>query len=221
LGICAAFAERGDDVLAVCRRSTPELESLNVQVVPGVDVTNSAAVAKLPDVVGTAGLDVLVCNAGINLSSLGLEDLDVDACAREFDVNALGAIRVVLALLPMLREGSKIMLVGIGESTLNRKATSGANYGYRMSKSALTSFAFGLARDVRDRGIAVVVSNPGPVDTEMLRTAHKQGRTSYDPTESPSPFAVGRMLRDRIDELTLDDSPTWQRAPDNAAPAIP
>jgi NAD(P)-dependent dehydrogenase (short-subunit alcohol dehydrogenase family) len=220
LGICAAFAERGDHVFATCRTSTPELDALAVQVVSGIELTDPAAIATLPAVVGDDGLDVLVCNAAINLSSQGLDDLDPDACLREYEVNTLGAVRPVLALLPSLRRGSKIMLVAIGETALNRKVPSGASYGYRMSKAALTSFGFGLARDVRDRGIAVLISSPGPVDTDMLRAAHARGTTNYDPAEAASPFEVGRMFRDRLDELTLADSPSWQRRPDGE-PARP
>jgi NAD(P)-dependent dehydrogenase (short-subunit alcohol dehydrogenase family) len=217
LGICAAYAERGDEVFAVCRQPTPELEALDVHVVPDIELASAAAVATLPDAVGPEPLDVVVCNAAINLSSLGLDDLDAENCLEEIDVNCIGSVRVVLALLPKLQRGSKIMLVSIGDVILNHNVPSGASYGYRMSKAALTSFGFGLARDVRDRGIAVLVAGPGPVDTDMLRAAAARGTTSYDPADAPSPFEVGRQFRDRIDELTLDASPAWQRRPNGEA----
>jgi NAD(P)-dependent dehydrogenase (short-subunit alcohol dehydrogenase family) len=211
LALCEAFAERGDHVIAAVRTSNPRLEELGVQVIDGIELTSDEAVSKLPAAVGPEGLDVLIYNAAINNDSLGLEDIDVEVLKDEFDVNTLGAVRTVLALLPMLHAGSKIMLVSIGGTALNRgRVPSTGSYGYRMSKAALTSFGHGLARDVRDRGIAVVLSSPGPVDTDMLRERFALGGTPLNPADAPQPIEIARLFRDRIDELTLEDSPAWQ-----------
>jgi NAD(P)-dependent dehydrogenase (short-subunit alcohol dehydrogenase family) len=222
LALCEVFAERGDEVIAAVRTTTPALDALGVQVVEGIELTSDEAVARLPEAVGPEGLDVLIYNAAINTDSPGLEDIDVEALKEIFDVNALGAVRTVLALLPTLHEGSKIMLVSIGGNALNRgQMPSTGNYGYRMSKAALTSFGHGLARALRDRGIAVVLSSPGPVDTDMLRGVAAQGRSTYRPENAAKPIDVARMFRDRIDELTLDDSPAWQAHPTGEAVVVP
>jgi NAD(P)-dependent dehydrogenase (short-subunit alcohol dehydrogenase family) len=222
LALCEAFAERGDHVIAVVRKTTPALDALGVQVVEGVELTSDDAVARLAEHVGPEGLDVLIYNAAINRDSPGLEDIDVEVLKETFDVNALGAVRTVLALLPTLHDGSKIMLVSIGAIALNRgKMPSTGNYGYRMSKAALTSFGHGLARAVRDRGVAVVLSSPGPVDTDMLRGVAAQGRSTYKPENAAKPIEVARMFRSRIDELTLDDSPAWQAGPTGEPAIVP
>jgi NAD(P)-dependent dehydrogenase (short-subunit alcohol dehydrogenase family) len=215
LGICGAFAERGDEVVAVCRRPTPELEALGVEVVDGIELTDDAAVASLPTRIGGDPLDVVVCNAAINIDAPGLDEIVVPDLLRTLDVNALGAVRVVLALLPTLQRGAKIVLVSSGGlSPLNMLTNpSVGNYGYRMSKSALISFGHGLARDVRDRGIAVLITAPGAVNTDQLRQVYAQGRTSVLPETAADPLEVGRLFRARIDELTLEDSPAWQRNP--------
>jgi NAD(P)-dependent dehydrogenase (short-subunit alcohol dehydrogenase family) len=222
LALCEAFAERGDQVIAAVRSANPRLRRLGVQVVERIELTSDAAVGRLPDAVGPDGLDVLIYNAAINEDSLGLEDIDVDVLKKTFDVNALGAVRTVLTLLPAMRPGSKIMLVSIGATALNRgRVPSTGNYGYRMSKAALTSFGHGLARAVRDRGIAVVLSSPGPVDTDMLRARAAMGATSYDPERAPKPIDVARQFRDRIDELTVEDSPAWQAGPTGEPAIVP
>jgi NAD(P)-dependent dehydrogenase (short-subunit alcohol dehydrogenase family) len=213
LGLCEAFAERGDHVIAACRTATPELEALGIQIADGIELASDEAVGRLVEVVGSEPLDVLICNAAINNDAPRLEEIDVEELARAFDVNTLGAVRVVLALLGALREGSKVMLVSIGAAALNVNAHSAGNYGYRMSKAALTSFGFGLARDLRDRGVSVILTSPGPVDTPMLREVFRQGRTPLDPAQAPSALTVGRQFRDRIDALTLADSPAWQAKP--------
>jgi len=211
LGLCAAYVERGDEVIATCRRSSSELEALGVQVIEGIELTDSAAVARLEEVEGE--IDALIFDPAINEDAPTLAESDPDVVAHTIDVNAIGALRVVQALAPALREGGKVMLVSIGAVALNVNVPSPGHYGYRMSKAALTSFGFGIARDLRERGIAVLLASPGPVDTEILRRAAREGRTSYDPGEAPSAAEVGRMLRDRLDELTLEESPLWQEDP--------
>jgi NAD(P)-dependent dehydrogenase (short-subunit alcohol dehydrogenase family) len=215
LGIVAAFAERGDQVYALCRKSSAELEELPVQVVSGIELTSDAAVSTLPSVVGPESLDVIVCNAGINHDTPDLEDIEIERLRYMFDVNALGSVRVILALLPKLREGSKVVMITTGGlATLNFRAASKGNYGYRMSKAALVSFGQGLARDVRERGISVALMSPGAVDTELLQQVFAEGRTTQAVMDvARDIYTVGRLLRERIDELTLEKSPAWQRSP--------
>jgi NAD(P)-dependent dehydrogenase (short-subunit alcohol dehydrogenase family) len=221
LALCQAYAERGDDVLGTCREPSAELDELGVRAVTGVELTDTAAVSRLPEAVGPAGLDVLVYNAAINLGgSDGLGGLDPEALAREFDVIALGAVRVVLALLPSLHDSAKIMLVGNGRRALNI-SPDGISYGYRMAKGALLCFGVGLARDLRDRGIAVAIASPGMMNTDMLRRSYELGRfTGIDPARARQPVEVVRLLRDRLDRLTLADSPAWDESP-AGEPALP
>jgi NAD(P)-dependent dehydrogenase (short-subunit alcohol dehydrogenase family) len=215
LALCEAFAERGDHVIAAVRKSTPRLEELEVQVVEGIELTSDEAVGRLVHAVGREGLDVLIYNAAINKDARALEEIDIDVLRETIDVNALGAVRTVLALLPTLHDGSKIMLVSVGSRALNiGPMPSRGQFGYRMSKAALTSFGFGLAREVRDRGIAVILSSPGATKTDMLREVYEQGRSSLSPEEhGAEPLDVARMFRDRIDELDLEHSPAWQQRP--------
>src|SRR4051812_35337686 len=94
LGIAAAFAERGDQVFATCRTTSPELDALGVTVIDGIELTSDEDVARLPAAVGPKGLDIVICNAGINEDRGGLDDIRIDALERMFDVNALGPVRV-------------------------------------------------------------------------------------------------------------------------------
>lgn len=214
LGFCTVLSRRGDHVVAVCRAPTPELDELSgVEIVDNIELTDDASVAGLATRIGDGGIDGLICNAGINVDAPRLEQVDVSALALMYDVNALGAVRTTLACLPRLNPGAKIVLVGVGASALNIRAPSIGNYGYRMSKAALVSFGFGLARDLRERGVAVLVCSPGPVDTDLLRRVADQGRTPFDPSSAPSAEAVATQLVDRMDALTLEASPVWDDTP--------
>lgn len=216
LGFCQLLSARGDDVIAPCRTVTPELAALGVQVVPGVELTDDRAIATLSAAIGDSGLDALICNAGINRDAPRLEQIAVPALAEMFDVNALGAVRATLAALDHLHRGAKIMLVGVGASALNLRAPSIGNDGYRMSKAALVSFGFGLARDLRDRDVAVLISSPGPVNTDMLRGVVAEGRTPFDPAQAPTAREVAGQLLAQLDALTIDASPCWQETPAGA-----
>ena len=185
--------ERGDRVFAACREPSPALTELGVEVLAGVDVTDSASLARLDAELGDAQLDVLVNNAGI-LIPTGLDDLDFDAVRRQFEVNAMGPLRVVKALRGRLGEGSKVAIVTSRMGSIADNG-SGGSYGYRMSKAAVNIAGVSLAKDLRKHGIAVALLHPGWVQTDMTR---------HSGNLSPADSAAG--LWARIGELDLERS---------------
>ncbi|WP_157221098.1 SDR family NAD(P)-dependent oxidoreductase [Flavisphingomonas formosensis] len=223
LGIASAYAERGDHVQITCRDASPRPDRPGMETIAGVEITDDAAMGRLGERIGAAPLDILVCNAGVNLDSPGLEGIDVANVAQVFDVNVLGCIRTVLAMLPHMAEKGKIMLIGsMGLLPLGILRTAPiSNYGYRMSKAALVSFGHALAHEIAPRGIAVAIVSPGAVDTDMLRTvAARSGALEAARSSARDIFEAGRILRDRMDRLTLDHSPAYDRDPEGNA-AIP
>jgi NAD(P)-dependent dehydrogenase (short-subunit alcohol dehydrogenase family) len=136
---------------------------------------------------------LLVNNAGI-LTRESLEDMDFERMRQQFEVNALGPLRLTCALLPNLGHGSKVILITSRMGSLGDN-TSGSRYGYRMSKAALNIAGISLAHDLKERGIAVAILHPG-----FVRTGMTQYKGYVDPPES----AAG--LISRIEELTLETS---------------
>jgi NAD(P)-dependent dehydrogenase (short-subunit alcohol dehydrogenase family) len=165
LELCRQFQKRGDVVIAACRRASAELSKLGCRVIEDVEVTDDASVARL--VAGLAGqrLDVLVNNAGI-LSEESLDDLDFERIRRQFEVNALGPLRVTHALLGNLGRGSKVAIITSRMGSIADNG-SGSYYGYRMSKAAVNMAGMSLARDLHERGITVLLLHPGMVATGM------------------------------------------------------
>src|SRR5690554_4165616 len=108
LALTEHFIARGDRVIGVCRRSSPALDATGTQVEPNVDVTDSEALASLAQRLGDTRIDVLVCNAGILASEkLGeIDDAAIESMRRQFEVNTLGPLRVVQALLHLLDTGA-------------------------------------------------------------------------------------------------------------------
>ena len=68
LGISTAMRDKGYEVFAGCRKSSPELDALGVRVVEGVDVGKPRSVVAIRGALGREFLDVVVCNAAINIS---------------------------------------------------------------------------------------------------------------------------------------------------------
>jgi NAD(P)-dependent dehydrogenase (short-subunit alcohol dehydrogenase family) len=197
---CRQMKERGDTVIAICRTASEELKQLGVQVEEGIDITSDVSVAELCDRLGNITIDVLINNAGI-AERVTLEDLNFDSIRQQFEVNALGALRVTHALLPRLKSGSKIGLVTSRMGSIADN-TSGSSYGYRMSKVALSMAGKSLAHDLKDRGIAVAILHPGLVQTQMTNFA----AGGITPEES------AKGLVARMDALTLENTGTFWHA---------
>ena len=193
LELVRQYRDRGDTVVAACRKQSKGLEKLDVEVVEGVEVTDEKAVAKLVKAVENREVDVLVNCAGV-LSDESLGDLDFDAIRHQFEVNSLGPLRVTAALRPKLAEGSKVAIITSRMGSIDDN-TSGGRYGYRMSKAAVNMAGRSLAHDLEDAGVAVAILHPGFVRTDMTG-----GQGLVDPPES----AAGIIAR--IDELTLETS---------------
>jgi NAD(P)-dependent dehydrogenase (short-subunit alcohol dehydrogenase family) len=193
LQLSKLFKDRGDDVVAVCRSGSSDLEALGAEVIDGVDVGDDACVPRLRAALGNRPVDVLINNAGI-LRGTSLGELDFDSCRQQFEINSLGPLRVTSALLDNLGAGSKIAIITSRMGSIADN-TSGGSYGYRMSKAAVNAAGVSLARDLEKREVAVAILHPGWVKTEM---------TGNSGMVEASESAAGLVAR--IDALTLEET---------------
>ena len=187
------LADRGHEVIATCRRPSPTLASVDLEVVEGIDVTSDEAIARLDGTLGDRKLSGIWVVAGL-LERTPLDALDWDAMRAQMEVNAFGPLRVVARLHRRLIDEGRVALLTsrMGSMTDNG---SGGFYGYRMSKAALNAAGVSLARDLAPRKIAVGLFHPGFVRTDMTG-----GNGNLDPDES------ARMLLDRYEELDMETS---------------
>lgn len=204
--LCIAFAARGDAAIGACLGDSLMLRERGVEVVVGIDVTSDAAIARLVAALSGRRIDVLVHNAGLVIEA-PLGRFDFLAMQREYQVNALGPLRVTQALLPLLGAGSKIGLITSRVGSLGDNS-SGGLYGYRMSKAAANMAGLNLARDLKTRGIAVVCLHPGSVRTQM--TLDLSDTTTVGTLVECEVAAGGLMAR--LDELTLDSTGMFRHA---------
>jgi NAD(P)-dependent dehydrogenase (short-subunit alcohol dehydrogenase family) len=197
---CRQLKVKGESVIAVCRRASEELKQLGVKVEEEIDITSDASVADLQARLGETAIDVLINNAGI-IKRVTLDNLDFESIREQFEVNALGALRVSHALLLNLKLGSKIVLMTSRMGSIDDN-TSGGSYGYRMSKVALSMAGKSLAHDLKGRGIAVAILHPGLVQTRMTNFA----------IGGITPEASVQGLLARIAELSLENTGTFWHA---------
>ena len=183
---------RGDKVIAVCRNASEELTALGVRIIDGIDVSDEATVQQLKQALGDESIDVLINNAGI-LRRDRFGSIDYDEMLEQYRVNTLGPLRVTEALAGNLHEGSKIAIITSRVGSIDDNS-SGGNWGYRASKTAVNMIGTNLVHEFRPRGIAVALLHPGLVATDMT------GQQGLAPDES------ARGLIARIDELSLENS---------------
>lgn len=192
LQLCAQFSARGDEVIAVVRSSSTDLDALPVRVIDGIDVGDGACMPLLKEAIGEQRIDVLLNNAGILLGD-SLANLDFAAMEAQFRINTLGPLRVTRALLDNLHSGSKVAIVSSRVGSIEDNG-SGGNYGYRVSKTAVNMVGTNLKHDLAPLGIAVALLHPGLVATDMT------GGSGISATES------AKGLINRIDDLNNENS---------------
>jgi NAD(P)-dependent dehydrogenase (short-subunit alcohol dehydrogenase family) len=192
LQLCKQLRDRGDEVIAVCRRSSSDLDALEVRVIDEIDVSDARSVELLSKEIGDQTIDVLINNAGI-LRRERFGEIDYESMLEQYRVNTLGPLRVTEALSGNLVDGSKVAIITSRVGSIDDNE-SGGNFGYRASKAAVNMVGTNLKHEFMPRGIAVALLHPGLVATEMT------GATGVDPADS------ARGLITRIDELSIENS---------------
>src|SRR5712664_3342749 len=172
IGLATArhFVNEGAYVFITARQQ-PELDAAvkdigrNITAVSG-DVSKLSDLDHLFDQINnTKGrLDVLFANAGIaKYGRLG--EIAEELFYSIFDVNVKGVLLTVQKALPLMPEGSSIIL---NASVVGSKGLS-SNSVYSATKAAIRSFARTWTTDLKERRIRVNAISPGPIDTEGLR----------------------------------------------------
>jgi NAD(P)-dependent dehydrogenase (short-subunit alcohol dehydrogenase family) len=140
-----------------------------------LDVTHTGQIAPAVAAIekNTGAIDVLVNNAGYGHEGI-LEESSIDDLRRQFEVNVFGAVAMIQAVLPHMRQRRAGHILNItsmgGIITLP-----GLSY-YHGSKFALEGISETLGKEVKDFGIHVTAVEPGGFRTDwagrsMVRAA--------------------------------------------------
>ncbi|KAH9503800.1 hypothetical protein Btru_066655 [Bulinus truncatus] len=183
-------------IIAACREpsSAAELQDIarsnpSVQIVK-LDMTKDeeiqTAVEEVSSFVGTTGLNLLICNAGIASRSIRGETQDVtrEIMQEHFNVNVTGPVIVTQKFLPLLKKAASFgqsselsasksgvvmvtSLLGSQTKSHTEDSVFPSCMHYRCSKTALNMATVLMARELKELGILVTALHPGWVKTDM------------------------------------------------------
>ena len=211
LELARVYAQRGDEVVAGCRRpgDAEELRALTSQV-HELDVGSEESVEQFAAAVGSASLDVLINNAGVDGRALGVPDderdvlqLSAEHVLDEIRINAIGPMLLSRALLAGLRRSANPRIVNVSSmvGSMEIAGSMGRDVGYVTSKAALNMITVKLAGRLADDRIIAVAVHPG-----LLRTAIATPRGELE-----DPAVGAAELVTLIDRLTIEQSGSFLR----------
>ena len=167
--------KNGWGVLALSHHKSQKLDGLK-QVFPAqlkiilCDVGKTDSVEKaIEEVRKSVGrLDRIFNNAGIDRKSewTTLDQTDIDFMAEEYNVNAVGALRVIKACLPLIESGTIIVNISSEAGGIEEQKSEGG-YGYCMSKAALNMGTKILDNWLGRKGVCFFAFHPGRMRTGM------------------------------------------------------
>ena len=163
-----AGVRRMEDGEALRARASSRLRPLRMDVTDQASLQSAAA--DVAESVGAAGLDGLVCNAGVGTGG-PLEFIDLDELRHQLEVNVVGVVATLQAFLPALRAApGRIVLTG----SIGGRMASPFIAPYAASKHALEAIADALRVELMPWGITVSLLEPGAVATPIWDKATAQ-----------------------------------------------
>lgn len=187
LVLAARSLEQLEAVAATCRQSGAE-----VCVVP----TDMAEVPQVQALARTAlerfgRIDAVVNNAGYG--QVGpIELVSMELVRQQFEVNLLGVIALVQAVIPVMRQQGGGRIVNV--SSIGGRVAFPLGGLYSTSKFALEGLSDVLRMELEPFNIRVSVIEPGPVRTEFFNRASEQMQQAVaDPSQTPYAGALQHM----------------------------
>lgn len=183
-GLAVELAKRGAKLGLLARREDLLKElAVECEAVGGeakvlvCDVVDASAVQKAADALRSefGAIDILIANAGIGGNNSETRNLDAAAVKKVIDINLIGAVNAVAAVLPQMLEQKSGQLVAISSLAGFRGLPKSA--AYSASKAGMTAFFESVRLDVQNRGVSVTIIQPGFIKTPL--TAGRANKMPY------------------------------------------
>lgn len=183
----------GDHVIATARQ-VADLEMLEhigagrCHILP-LDVTDAAQVSQQVAAAQAVWgrLDVVVNNAGYGLLG-AVEECSEEQIRQNFETNFFGALNVIRAALPILRQQKQGHILNISAAAA---ISNYAGFGiYGAAKAALESLSESLRLEVAAHGIKVTLVQPGPFRTRFIGKGMVQATATETYAGSSGKFAA-------------------------------
>ncbi|OWY66776.1 short-chain dehydrogenase/reductase [cyanobacterium TDX16] len=168
--IAQAVLDRGEKVV-VTARNPQHVEDIQTKypdraLAVQLDVTQPAQVkAAVETAIAKFGrIDVLVNNAGYGTMG-ALEELSDEATRRQFETNVFGALNMMRAVLPSMRQHRSGYILNLS-SVGGFVSFPGAGI-YCATKFALEALSEALTKEVESLGIKIIIVEPGAFRTDF------------------------------------------------------
>jgi NADP-dependent 3-hydroxy acid dehydrogenase YdfG len=202
-GMDVALAARGEDRLTA---TAAALSGGRGRVLTAVaDVTDDSGMRTCVSraLAAFGRLDVLVCSAGIGFAG-GLDDTTPDVLRELLDVNVVGTLNAIRAVLPYFEAQRAGHIIAIGSMAGKRGIPGYAAYG--ATKSAQATMVEALRAELRGSGIAVTTLFPVSVETDFRHVIARRFGVTVEgrgprQTADQVAHAIVRALRSRAPEV--------------------
>lgn len=171
-GIGQAIADRLNDrgaQVVVTARNAPEENPKGHHFIAADLTTADAAATVAQEILAAYGrIDIIVNNAGANLSpGGGFNSLDDEHWLNDWQLNFMSVVRMNKALLPTMisQKGGVVINISTGAAKLPLWEMT---MSYSAAKSALNTYSKALANELGPQGIRVNVVSPGLVKTTLM-----------------------------------------------------
>jgi short-subunit dehydrogenase len=223
----------GGEVLLVAR-TREKLEEVAAEIAEagGTAHVHPCDLAERDDIVRMAdevlaehgGVDILVNNAGRSIRrSIALSYDRIHDFERTIQLNYLGAVQLILKVLPGMRERKSGQIVNV--STMGLQTNTPRFSAYLASKAALDAFSRAIASEIVDDRVAVSTVYMPLVRTPMIEpTSHYKYFPAISPEEAAEMICDAIVSRHkkqstfvgRVSEVTYATVPRIQDAIANA-----
>ena len=212
LELARQYAARGWKVIGTARKpaEAKELNALAAAsegrvVVEALDVMDLAAIDALAKKYAGQPVDILFNNAGVTGGGQNQQfgrNMQWELFDTVHRTNVVGPLKMAEAFLPHLEAGYQKKISNVSSSQGSIGSTkNGMLYIYRSSKAALNMVMKNLANQLRGKGIAIALIDPGPVDTDMMAGLPKK-------MLRPVATAGSDLIR-VTDQLSMENSGTF------------
>lgn len=207
------YLELGWNVIATARKPGKADQLIDLKekypdhlTIQQLDVTDHERIDELALELKSEPIDLLLNNAGISGGSSNqlFGNMDYDIYESVLMVNTIGPLKMAEAFYPHVKnsELKKIVSVSSSEGSIGTafKRGGGRLFFYRSSKTALNMVMVNLAFQLKSRGIAVGMVNPGLTDTDFVSDMPFPMRSAE--------LAVSDMIRN-IETISVDNTAAY------------
>lgn len=202
-----ALIEKGYAVVATVRKQEDEnrlkeLYGKKISVIR-IDLVSFSEVEKLPELLkskfGITELAGLINNAGVALAA-PFADQNFSEVESIIVLNVLSVMKVTQVLLPLLRNGSRIINI----SSVAGKSAAPFLSVYAASKHAVEGFSEALRKELMLTGVKVIIVAPGSIKTPIWKKGFELVKENYNNSIFSKPFGAFIKIAQNSEKNALE-----------------